>query len=116
MSDQTDDDRVKPSEQRGGTTPGEAETREKGDWVANATEGVVPADLGGSDAPKDTDDVVGPALGRTTGSDEPATAEGIDRTAGDAADAVTDGGANVPEDAEPDLKDAASGPRQVDKA
>ena len=96
MSDQTDDDRVKPSEQRGGTNPGEAETREKGDWVANATDGVVPAELGGSD--------------------EPATAEGIDRTAGDAADAVTDGGANVPEDAEPDLKDAASGPRQVDKA
>ena len=109
-------DDVKPSEQRGGTNPGPEEARAKGDWVANASDGVVPAELGGSDAPKDTDDVVGPALGRTTGSDEPATAEGIDRTAGDAADAVTDGGANPPQDAEPDLKDAASGPRQVDKA
>ena len=112
----SDDDRVKPSEQRGGTTAGPEEARAKGDWVANATDGVVPADLGGSDAPKDADDVVGPALGQTTGDDEPATAEGIDRTAGDAADAVTDGGANPPPDAEPDLKDAASGPREVDKA
>ena len=113
MSDQTDDDRVKPSEQRGGTTPGETEAREKGDWAATASEGVVPAELGGSDAPREGDDEA--VLGRTTGSDEPASAEGIDRTAGDAADAVTDGGANVPADAEPDLKDAASGPRQVDK-
>jgi hypothetical protein len=115
MSDQTDDDRVKPSEQRGGTTPGEAEAREKGEWAATAAEGVVPAELGGSDAPHDRDDDVGPALGRTTGSDEPATAEGIDRTAGDAADAVTDGGANPPDEAEPDLKDAAAARRQVDK-
>ena len=115
MSDQTDDDRVRPTEQRGGTTPGPDEERAKGDWAANAADGIVPAELGGSDAPQDTDDEVGRALGRTTGSDEPATAEGIDRTAGDAADAVTDGGPNPPEDAEPDLKDAASGPREVDK-
>jgi hypothetical protein len=113
MSDQTDEERVKPSEQRGGTTPGPGEAREKGDWAATASEGVVPAELGGSDAPREGDDAM---LGRTTGSEEPATAEGIDRTAGDAADAVTDGGANRPEDAEPDLKDAASGPREVDKA
>jgi hypothetical protein len=112
MSDQTDDDRVRPSEQRGGTTPGEAEAREKGDWAATAAEGVVPAALGGSDAPREGDDAM---LGRTTGSGAPATAEGIDRTAGDAADAVTDGGPKVPEDAEPDLKDAASGPREVGK-
>jgi hypothetical protein len=51
-------------------------------------------------------------LGRTTGSDEPATDEGIDLSAGDNADATTDGGADVPEDAEPDLRDAASGPPQ----
>jgi hypothetical protein len=113
MSNETDDHRVKPSEQRGGTTPGEAEAREKGDWAATAADGVVPAELGGSDAPQPDDDAL---LGRTTGSHEPATAEGIDRTAGDAADSVTDGGANPPEDAEPDLRDAAAGPRQVDKA
>ena len=106
---------VKPSEQRGGTNPGREEARAKGDWVENATDGVVPAELGGSDAPTDTDDEVGRALGRTTGSGEPATAEGIDRTAGDAADAVTDGGPDRPEGAEPDLKDAASGPRAVDR-
>ena len=33
----------KPSEQRGGTTPDEAEAREKGEWGATAAEGVVPA-------------------------------------------------------------------------
>ena len=42
-----------PSEQRGGTTPDEAEAREKGEWAATADEGVVPAELGGSDAPRE---------------------------------------------------------------
>jgi hypothetical protein len=99
----------KPSEQRGGTTPDEEEAREKGEWAAKADEGVVPAELGGSDAPRemlDDDPELGSgALGRTTGSDEPATKEGIDESAGDEADATTDGGAEVPHDAEPDLKD-----------
>ena len=45
-------------------------------------------------------------LGRTTGSDEPATESGVDLSAGDNADAVTDGGPDLPDDAEPDLKDA----------
>jgi hypothetical protein len=103
---------VKPSEQRGGTTPGEAEVREKGEWVDAASGGVVPPELGGSDAPPDDRDPgpVGAALGETTGSDSPATADGIDRTAGDAADAITDGG---PE-RRADLKDAAAMPRKVD--
>jgi hypothetical protein len=53
--------------------------------------------------------------GRPAESDEPATEEGVDRSAGDQADATTDGGPDaVPDDAEPDLKDATSGPRQVD--
>ena len=43
----------KPSEQRGGTTPDEAEAREKGEWGATAAEGVVPAEQGGSDAPRE---------------------------------------------------------------
>ena len=42
-----------PSEQRGGTTPDEAEIREKGPWAETAAEGVVPAELGGSDAPRE---------------------------------------------------------------
>ena len=44
----------KPSEQRGGTTPDEAEAREKGEWGATAAEGIVPAEQGGSDAPRET--------------------------------------------------------------
>jgi hypothetical protein len=107
-----------PSEQRGGTTPGEGELGEKGPWAETAAEGVVPAELGGSDAPREMlaeDPQLGSAaLGETTGSDVPATEEGIDPGAGDEADATTDGGPAVPEGAEPDLKDAAAPPRQVD--
>src|SRR4051794_39846331 len=113
-----DDDRVKPSEQRGGTNPGETELRAKGEWVENAAEGIVPAQLGGSDAPDsplhDDPEYSDAALGRTTGSDAPATQAGIDPAAGDSADAVADGGQKRPAGAEPDLKDAAAGPRPVD--
>jgi hypothetical protein len=87
----------KPSEHRGGTTPDEEESREKGEWAAKADEGIVPAE----GAEQGESEV----LGRTTGSDEPATEEGIDESAGDEADAVTDGGPKAPEDDEPDLKD-----------
>lgn len=86
----------KPSEQRGGTTPDDAEAREKGPWAAQASEGVVPAELGGSDAPREMLDedpqLESSVLGRTTGSDEPATEDGVDLSAGDEADATTDGG------------------------
>ena len=107
-----------PSEQRGGTTPDEAEIREKGPWTETAAEGVVPGELGGSDAPRemlaDDPQLGSPVLGQTTGSAEPATGSGIDQSAGDEADATSDQGAEQPEGAEPDLKDAAAGPRQVD--
>ena len=107
-----------PSEQRGGTTPDEAELREKGQWSETAAEGIVPAELGGSDAPREMlaeDPQLGSAaLGETTGSDEPATESGIDPTAGDEADATADGGPEPPEGAEPDLKDAGAAPRRVD--
>jgi len=103
---------VKPSEQRGGTTPDEPEKRAKGEWASAADKGVVPAELGGSDAPREMLDedpeLRSSLLGRTTDSDEPATESGIDLSAGDNADAVRDGGAELPEDAEPDLKDAAN--------
>jgi hypothetical protein len=108
----------KPSEQRGGTTPDEAEAREKGQWAGTVGEGVVPADLGGSDAPREMlaeDPQLGSSvLGQTTGSDEPATEDGIDLSAGDRADAVTDGGPDLPPEAEPDLKDVAAAARQAD--
>jgi len=105
-----------PSEQRGGTTPDEAEAREKGEWAGHAGDGVVPAGLGGSDAPPemlDEDPELGTAaLGRTTGSDEPATEGGIDLGAGDEADATTDGGPETPEGVEPDTKDIGAPTRQ----
>jgi len=103
---------VKPSEQRGGSTPGETETREKGSWAATASEGLIPAELGGSDAPPEMlgeDPELGSAvLGVTTGSDEPATDDGVDPSGGDNADATSDGGPDQPPASEPDLKDAAT--------
>jgi hypothetical protein len=79
----------------------------------------VPAELGGSDAPEELlgDDPAmrSSVLGETTGSDEPATETGVDARGGENADATTDGGASDDTGAgEPDLKDAAAGPRQVD--
>ncbi|HET8759274.1 MAG TPA: hypothetical protein VFM58_24865 [Solirubrobacteraceae bacterium] len=77
---------------------------EKGEWAEVADAGI---------APVADDDAA--LTGRTVGGDEPATDDGIDRTAGDNADAVRDGGQNRPDgDQEPDLRDAAAGPRQVD--
>jgi hypothetical protein len=83
--------------------------RDKGEWAQTAEEGIVPDELGAAD---DGDAAV---LGETTGSDEPATESGIDTSAGDDADAVSDGGPEPPEGQEPDLRDAASGPREVDR-
>ena len=108
----------KPSEQRGGTTPDEAEAREKGEWAGTSGEGIVPAEEGGSDAPREMleedPELESSVLGRTTGSDEPATDSGIDPSAGDQADAVTDGGPDLPEGAEPDTKDIGLAPRRSD--
>ena len=109
---------VKPSEQRGGTTPDDAEAREKGQWAGKAGEGVVPADLGGSDAAREMlpeDPELGSSvLGRTTGSEEPATEAGVDLDGGDSADATADGGPDLPGGAEPDLRDAAAASRRPD--
>lgn len=112
-------DPVKPTEQRGGTTPGEGETREKGPWAARAAEGVVPAELGGSDAPEELQpedpELPSTVLGTTTGSEEPATESGVDPSGGDDADATSDGGPAPSPAGEPDLKDATAGPRQSDR-
>jgi hypothetical protein len=110
---------VKPSEQRGGTTPDEAESRAKGPWAAKADEGIVPADLGGSDAPREMlspDPELGSeVLGRTTGSDEPATDDGVDPSGGDEADATSDGGPGLPDEGEPDLKDVGAARLKSDR-
>jgi hypothetical protein len=101
---------VNPTDQRGGTTADAGELREKG-LDPGALGGIVPADLGGSDAPgsvlDDQDPELGSAvLGQTTGTDEPTTDSGIDSGAGDSADATADGGPDLPDAAEPDQKDA----------
>jgi hypothetical protein len=117
MSD-SDQPQVKPSEQRGGSTPGEGEARDKGPWAAEARDGMIPAELGGSDAPSellgDDPELGSSVLGATTGSDAPATEDGVDPHGGERADAVTDGGAARPKGVQPDLRDAAAGPRQAD--
>jgi hypothetical protein len=109
---------AKPSEQRGGSALGESEAQRKGDWAAKAQDGVVPAELGGSDAPADLlpgDPELGSSvLGRPARSEDPATETGVDPRGGDHADATSDGGPDVPDGVEPDLKDIGSGPRQVD--
>jgi hypothetical protein len=112
---------VPPSEQRGGTTPDTQEAAEKGDWAGQAAEGVVPAEQGGSDAPREMlgeDPELGSTvLGATTDSDEPATESGIDLSLGDNADATSHGGANLPDEegVEPDVKDGAAMPgKQAD--
>jgi hypothetical protein len=106
----------KPSEQRGGSTPDEEEAREKGEWGATADEGVVPPDLGGSDAPREMlseDRELGSSvLGRTSSTDEPATEGGIDPGGGDEADATRDGGPDLPDGVEPDTKDVGVTPRK----
>jgi hypothetical protein len=88
-----------PSEQRGGTTPDAAELSDKGEWAETAAEGIVPGELGGSDAPREMleeDPELGSAvLGESTGSDEPATRGGIDRSAGDDADATSGNGSDT---------------------
>ena len=109
---------VAPSEQRGGAKPGPDEADQKGPWAAKAREGVVPRELGGSDAPDslqaDDPELSSEALGQSADSDEPATEGGVDPAGGDAADATTQGGPETPSGAEPDLRDAAGGPRQSD--
>jgi len=79
---------------------------EKGEWAETADEGIVPDELSSDDDAA--------FVGREAVSDEPATEDGVDPHGGDRADATTQGGQNRPDDAEPDLRDAASGPRQVD--
>ena len=73
---------------------------------ADGGRGRRPAEDGGADP-----ELGSSVAGETTGSDEPATAEGIDHGAGDKADATTDGGSEpTPEGVEPDTKDIGAPP------
>jgi hypothetical protein len=109
---------VKPSEQRGGTTPDEAEAQEKGPWAATADERIVPAELGGPDAPRELlgDDPT--AWERSSRLDNRlgGTEVGVDRSGGDHAGATTDGGPELPAGVEPDLKDAAAAGLRSDES
>jgi hypothetical protein len=110
---------VPPSEQSGGTTPDDEEARAKG-WGGTSAEGIVPAELGGSDAPRDMlpdDPELGSSvLGQTTGSDEPATPGGVPTDAGDNADATADGGPDLPPaDVEPVQAAAPTASRRPDR-
>jgi len=86
------------------------EKDDKGPWAETAEEGIAPPEEGGDD-PELSSEVVG----REAPGDEPATSDGIDPHAGDNADAVRDGGPDVPEGAEPDLKDVGAASREAGK-
>jgi hypothetical protein len=108
MSDST----IAPTEGVGGAVPTGSEFDEKGDAAVIATEGIVPAGLGGSDAPDELHSQPDPELGSQVlggyASDPNVTATdgGVDLSAGDNADATTNGGAAQPEGA-PDLREDA---------
>jgi hypothetical protein len=109
---------VPPSQTSGGNAPDADEVARKGDWAGHAAEGIVPAEQGGSDAPREMlapDPELGSSvLGQTTGSDEPATDLGVDSSAGDNAEA-TNGRANLPvtEGVEPSVRAAAMNAMQA---
>ena len=88
--------------------------KDKGQWAETADEGVVPDALGADETPPEEPELGSGVTGRTTGSDEPATREGVDLGAGDQADATADGGVELPDDAEPDLKDAMGAHQRPD--
>jgi hypothetical protein len=78
---------------------------DKGQWAKTAEEGIVPDALGEDRLQNKEPQLTSAVTGATTGDDAPATEEGIDLSAGDEADAVTDGGPKPPRGTEPDLKD-----------
>ena len=86
---------------------------EKGQWAETADEGIVPSEPQEKDE-SSPDELGGNVVGEVTGDDEPATDEGVRADAGDSADATTDGGAEPPADAEPDLKDAQAAANRPD--
>jgi hypothetical protein len=89
---------IAPTEGRGGAVPSGSEFEEKGDAAQLATDGVVPAELGGSDAPEaiqGEDPELGSEVAGRYASDPEVTATegGVDLSAGDNADATSNGGA-----------------------
>jgi hypothetical protein len=106
------DTQIAPTEGRGGAVPSGEEFAAKGDAAVMAREGIVPAGLGGSDAPEellseDPELKSGVSGGFASDPDVTATDGGVDISGGDNADATSIGGPeNVDDAPEPDLKDA----------
>jgi hypothetical protein len=104
---------VPPSQTAGGNASDADEVARKGDLAERAAEGISPAEQAESDAPRGKpapDPELGSSvLGQTTGSDEPATASGVDSSAGDDTDATTSDGADLPdgEGVEPPIRHVA---------
>ena len=103
--------------EKGGAEPTEEELRAKGPWAALPAKASCPPrretrTRRASCWPDP--ELPAPSLGATTGSDEPATESTGRPERRRQRRRRRDGGAKPPEDAEPDLKDAAAMPRQVD--
>jgi hypothetical protein len=97
------DSSIAPSEGRGGAVPTGSEFDAKGDAATVAADGIVPAELGGSDAPAalqgEDPELSSSVLGGGYASDPDVTATtgGVDLSLGDNADATTNGGAPLVE-------------------
>ncbi|HEY5195914.1 MAG TPA: hypothetical protein VIJ51_02680 [Solirubrobacteraceae bacterium] len=97
------DSPIAPTEGRGGAAPTGSEFHEKGDAADVAADGIVPAGLGGADAPGDLQQEATPEMGTevlggyATDPDVTATDGGVDLSAGDNADATSNGGAALVE-------------------
>lgn len=91
------DSQIAPTEGRGGAVPEGSEYQDKGGAAQVAHDGIVPAELGGADAPEDLqppepelqNDVTG---GFASDPNVTATEGGVDLTLGDNADATSMGG------------------------
>jgi hypothetical protein len=94
---------IAPTEGRGGAVPTGSEFDEKGDAAEVAADGIVPAGLGGSDAPDAFHQEPTPEMGTevlggyASDPDVTATDGGVDLSAGDNADATANGGAPLVE-------------------
>lgn len=82
-----------------------ASEEDKGEWAESVDEGVVPPE-DGADHAGDDPELGSEVTGRIADDDAPATEDGVDSEGGDEADATTDGGPDIDEGGEPDLRDA----------
>jgi hypothetical protein len=82
-----------------------ASDEDKGEWAETAEEGIVPPEDGADELAEDSD-LGSEVTGRIADDDAPATEDGIDPEGGDEADATAQGGPDLEDGVEPDLRDA----------